>query len=127
VADTSAVVDYLIGTDLGVWVSERLESEPQVHAPHLLDVEVVGVLRRLVRARDVTRRRAEQALGDLIDLRIARYAHVPLLPRMWDLRDNVPARDAAFVALAELLDAELVTTDRRLAAAPGVRAKVVTP
>jgi len=127
VADTSAVVEYLLGTGLAEWVEERFVSETAIHAPHVLDVEVVAVLRRFVRFGDVSTRRATQALQDLTTLRVARYPHFPLLARMWELRENVTPRDAAFVALAELLDAELITTDLRLARAPGIRARIVTP
>jgi predicted nucleic acid-binding protein len=127
VLDTSAAVHYLVGAEQGRWVESRLEDDPDVHAPHLIDVEVAGTLRRLVRDRRVSEERARAALEALIDLDLARYSHVPLLPRMWELRANVSAADAAFVALAEILAASLVTTDRRLARATGIRAAVVTP
>jgi predicted nucleic acid-binding protein len=127
VVDSSAVVDYLVGRGDGEWVDERLLADPDLHAPHVLDVEVVAALRRLVAHRDLTVHRAEQALDDLVDLDVTRYGHWPFLERMWELRSNVKASDAAFVALAEALGAELVTTDRALASARGVRAAVVTP
>jgi predicted nucleic acid-binding protein len=127
VLDSSAAVDYLLGGDLGRWVAARLLVDPNLHAPHMIDVEVLGVFRRLVRSGEISETRARQGLRDLIDLRVVRYPHVPLLSRMWELRSNVSPRDAAFVALAELLGATLVTTDRRLARAQGLLAAVLTP
>jgi predicted nucleic acid-binding protein len=96
-----------------------------LHAPHLLDVEVAQVLRRLEQAGPLSTERAEEALSDLRALRIVRYAHQPLLTRAWALRHNLSAYDALYVALAEGLEAPLVTTDRRLASAPGHDAKVI--
>ena len=127
VVDTSAIVEYLLGIEYGEWVAARLDGEDEVHAPHVIDVEVFGVVRRLVGMGRLSPQRAEAALTGLVDLRLVRYAHVPLLGRMWQLRENVSPRDAAFVSLAELLGAELVTTDGRLARAPGIRATVLTP
>jgi predicted nucleic acid-binding protein len=127
VLDTSAAVDFLADFEHGPWVAAQLLDADEVHAPHLLDVEVVGVLRRLVRERRLSRRRAEAALVALVDLDVTRHAHLPLLARMWALRTNVRASDAAFVALAEGLGARLVTLDTRLVAAPGLGTSVVTP
>lgn len=93
-------------------------------APELVDLEVTAVLRRQLLAGHLDQRRAELALADLSRLPIERAAHLPLLPRIWSLRENVSAYDAAYVALAELLDAELLTADARLAAAPGLRCQV---
>lgn len=95
-----------------------------LHAPHLLSVEVTQVLRRYVRTGVVDRTLAEGALIDLDELDVARYDHEPLLPRMWELRDDVTAYDAAYIALAEALAAPLLTLDERLADAPGHRATV---
>jgi predicted nucleic acid-binding protein len=127
VLDSSAAVDYLLGGDAGGWVAARLHADPNLHAPHVIDVEVLGVFRRLVLAGALSEMRARRALRDFIDLRLTRYTHLPLLSRMWQLRSSVSPRDAAFVALAELLGATLVTTDRRLARAHGVRAPIVAP
>ncbi len=127
VADTSAVIDYLLGTPQAGWVATLIEPEARLHAPHVLDVEVLGVLRRYVRLGDAAVDRAEAALDDLADLAITRYSHLPFLPRMWQLRDNVSPRDAAFVALAEALGASLLTTDRRLARTPGLEIEILTP
>jgi predicted nucleic acid-binding protein len=128
VLDSSAAVDYLVGTEpLGDWVEARITADDDLHAPHVVDVEVVGALRRLVLAGELARTVARQALADLGALNLRRYPHLPFVPRVWQLRDNVPAADACFVALAEALDATLVTTDRRLAAASGVRARILAP
>lgn len=95
-----------------------------IHAPHLLDVEVVQALRRLEAAGAIDARRGREALEDLNLLRLVRHPHAPLLDRMWAMRHNLTAYDALYVALAEVLDAPLVTTDRRLASAPGHDARV---
>jgi predicted nucleic acid-binding protein len=76
------------------------------------------VLRRYCLTGDVSARRGGEALADLADLPIARYPHAALLPRLWQLRDNLTAYDAAYVALAEALDCALLTRDRRLAGTP---------
>lgn len=95
-----------------------------MHAPHLIDVEVVHTLRRLVRLGDLTADRAADGMTDFRDLALIRYPHGPLIDRMWELRDNLTAYDAAFIALAEQLDAPLVTCDARIARASGVRGTV---
>jgi predicted nucleic acid-binding protein len=124
VLDGSAAVHYLVGGEAAAWVKERLLAEPDVHAPHLLDVEVANALRRLVRLGRLTARAAHAGLADLVDLDVVRYPHTMLLARVWSLRANLNAYDASYVALAEILDATLVTADARLARAPGVRARV---
>jgi len=110
VLDASAVVELVLGTRNGGLVSKRLAS-PQLslHAPHLLDVEVVQVLRRYARTGAVTSARAEIALRDLSQLGVRRHEHAMLLPRVWELRANLTAYDAVYVALAEALDAPLLT------------------
>ena len=95
-----------------------------LHAPHLLDVEMLHALRGLVLRGDVSRARGEEVREDFASLRWSRYSHVPFLDRIWELKDNLTAYDAAYVALAETLSAPLVTTDARLARAPGIRAEV---
>ena len=106
-------------------VAERLAAEDQtLHAPHLLDVEVAQGLRRLVRIGELAPARAAEAIADLTDLTAVRHAHEDLLPRIWAMRDNLTAYDAVYIALAEALDATLLTIDRRLAKAPGHRAQV---
>ena len=96
----------------------RLRGET-LAAPELVDLEVASVLRRQNRAGVLDARRAQLALGDLAALPMRRAPHVPLLGRCWELRDNLTAYDAAYVALAEALDATLLTGDRRLARAAG--------
>lgn len=95
-----------------------------LHAPHLVDVEVSQVVRRYWHAGDITAARGEEALRDLADLPIERHAHEPLLARIWQLRNNATAYDAAYIALAEGLDAVLVTLDKGLAGITGVRIPV---
>ena len=128
VVDASAVVEFLLQTPLGQRVEASLFARTEeLHAPHLLDVEVIQALRRLVRTGDVLPTRAEEALEDLAALAIRRHAHFDLLARAWELRDNLTAYDAMYVVLAEALDAVLVTSDGPLGASPGheVRIEVV--
>lgn len=125
VVDASAVVEFLLQTPLGMRVEARLFGVVEdLHAPHLLDVEIVQALRRLVRAGDVLPARADEALDDLAALAIRRHAHFDLLDRAWELRDNLTAYDAMYVALAEALDAPLVTCDARLSTAPSHAAQI---
>lgn len=125
VLDASAAVEWLLQTPAGQRIEERIFSRHQtLHTVHLLDVEFAQVLRRLVRERTITPRRADEAIQDLSALRIARYAPVLLLPRIWRLRQNLSAYDASYVALAEELQAPLITRDRRLAAASGHSAEI---
>ena len=98
-----------------------------LHAPHLLDAEVTQVLRRLEGAGTVSASRATEAVQDLLALRIVRHRSSPLLLRVWQLRQNLSAYDGLYVALAEALEAPLVTTDHRLAGAPGHTARILTP
>jgi predicted nucleic acid-binding protein len=124
VVDASVVVTGLAddGSD-GDRVRARLRSE-ELAAPDLLDLEVTSAWRRLVAAGDIDERRAALALADLRSLRVERAPHGPLLERGWELRHNLTVYDAAYVALAELLRVDLLTGDRRLAEAPGVRCTV---
>ena len=125
VLDASAAVDWLLQTSSGERIENRIYSRNEtLHAPHLLDLEVTQVLRRLVLQKIVSSSRAGEAVGDLLDLRINRYPHVVLLPRIWQLRHNFSAYDAAYLALAEELDAVLITRDGGLASRSGHRAVV---
>ena len=125
VVDASAVVEFLLQTPLGQRVEANLfDRTEQLHAPYLLDVEVIQALRRLVRTGDVLPARAEEALEDLAALAIRRHSHFDLLGRAWELRDNLTAYDAMYVALAEAIDSPLVTCDARLSTAPGHAAQI---
>ena len=125
VLDASAAVDWLLQTSAGRQIEKRIFSRAEsLHAPHLLDLEVGQVLRRLAREGAVSVRRAEEAIRDLLDLRVTRYPHFLLLPRIWQLRHNLSAYDAAYIALAEELGATLLTRDARLASASGHTARV---
>jgi predicted nucleic acid-binding protein len=120
VLDASAVLELLLNTEGGSLVRERIaDPDETLHAPHLLSVEVAQVLRRYAAARSITAETSAAALGDLAALDIARYPHEPFLPRMWELRESITAYDAVYLALAEVLDAPLLTFDDRLAASPG--------
>lgn len=125
VLDASATIEWLLQSPTGVKIDQRISSPSEsLHAPHLLDVEVAQVLRRYVRDKMITARRGQEALEDLADIRLSRYPHDFLIPRIWDLRATLTAYDAAYVALAEVLDARLVTCDAKIAAASGHHAKV---
>jgi len=105
-------------------MGRALEASERVHAPHLLDVEVTQVLRRLVQRKEISVERAEQALEDLTRLVIERHEHQSLVGRVWQLRDSISAYDGVYVALAEALDAPLLTCDAKLAGAHGHHAKI---
>jgi predicted nucleic acid-binding protein len=124
VVDASAVLEVLLQTPAATRVSSRIFGAGEtLHAPHLLDLEVAQVLRRYVRSGVISAKRGNEALQDLADLPLNRYPHVVLLPRVWQFRHNVTAYDAAYLALAEALDAPLVTRDKALASA-GARVRV---
>jgi predicted nucleic acid-binding protein len=127
VLDASAAIDWLLQTAAGQRIETRIYARAEsLHAPHLLDLEVVQVLRRLVREAAVSAQRADQALRDLLDLRVSRYPHFVFLPELWQLRHNLSAYDAVYVALAQKIDATLITRDARLASASvrGVRVEL---
>lgn len=123
--DASAAIEWLLRTPAGIKIDERMfsRSEP-LNAPYLLDLEIVQVLRRKLRDRNLTPERAQEALDDFGDLRLDRYPHDFLIPRVWELRATLTAYDAVYVALAEVLDAVLLTCDRRIASAPGHHAVI---
>jgi predicted nucleic acid-binding protein len=125
VVDASALLEALLRTSAARAVEERLfEPQQTLHAPHLLDIEVAQVIRRYAAKGEIDGERGRAALADLADFPFRRYPHDFLLPRVWDLRNNLTAYDAVYVALAEALDAPLLTCDRRLAAAAGHHARV---
>ena len=105
--------------------SRRNLASQDLHVPHLADSEVVSALSRLVRSKAVDGRGAKRALDKWILLGVRRHPVRGLMPRMWELRDNVKAYDATYVALAERLDLPLLTCDKRLGSAPGLRCEVV--
>jgi predicted nucleic acid-binding protein len=126
VLDASAVISILLDSGPHAEpIRGRIESPGEsVHVPHLLDVEVHNVLRRQTLRGILARERGATALQDLENIKMTRYPHVPLLGRLWELRENVTAYDAAYVALAEALGAPLITRDARLARASGNNATV---
>ena len=125
VVDASAVLEALLRTPAAEAVERRLfQPRETLHAPHLLDVEVAQVIRRYAATGEIGRERGRAAIGDLAGFPLRRYPHDFLLPRVWELRHNLTAYDAVYVALAEALDAPLLTRDQRLAAAAGHRARV---
>jgi len=124
VVDASAVLEVLLQTPAAPRISRRLFAPGEtLHAPHLIDVEVAQVVRRYERSGAITPIRGAEALADLAGLPLQRYPHNVLLPRIWQLRHNLTAYDAAYLALAEALRAPLLTRDRALASAGG-RVKV---
>jgi predicted nucleic acid-binding protein len=124
VVDASVLAPALAddGAD-GDRVRDRLRGEKLV-APELVDLEVLSTFRRAARAGRLDQRRSGQALEDLAALPLRRVSHLSLLPRAWELRDNLTAYDAAYVALAEALDALLLTADGGIGKANGVRCEV---
>lgn len=125
VVDASVLLEALLRTPGAKAAEARLFAPRQtLHAPHLLDVEMAHVIRRYAARGQIADHRGETALADLTDIPLRRYPHKVLLPRIWELRNNLTAYDAAYVALAEALDAPLLTCDRRLAAAAGHRAQI---
>ena len=125
VLDASAALELVLLTPVGKRVAQIIEFPGEtLHAPHLIDLEVIQVLRRFVRLGYLLPVRASEALLDFTDLRIERYGHLALANRIWALRDNATAYDAAYLALAEALSATLLTCDAALAKVPGVRARI---
>jgi predicted nucleic acid-binding protein len=125
VPDGSVVAYVIMRMPGSESVAGRLfASDADLQAPHLMDLEVIQVLRRLHRAGDLDSLQAAQVLDDLAHLRVTRHPHHRFSPRIWQLRHNMTAYDAAYVALAEALDAPLLTRDKRLASAPGHHARI---
>ncbi len=124
--DASAALEFLLTGPTSQAVADRLDGDAPVHAPHLIDLEIAHALRRGVFRGSIDASRAAAALALWGEVRIRRHSHRVLLDRIWGLRNNLTAYDAAYVALAEALGTTLVTADRRLARAPGVTAPIET-
>ena len=125
VVDASTLLEVLLRTPRAGRLTQRLLSPGEsLHAPHLIDLEITQVMRRSCAAGSITSLRGREALRDLADFQLLRHPHLLYLERIWELRHNMTAYDAAYIALAEALNAPLLTCDRALASAPGHRAKV---
>jgi predicted nucleic acid-binding protein len=125
VVDSSVILEVLLRTKSAKDVEKKIFSKGQtLHAPHLIDIEIAQVIRRYASAGELTAERGAQAIEDFLDFRISRYSHDILLPRIWELRTNMTAYDAAYIALAEILDATLLTRDVKLARSAGSAAKI---
>jgi predicted nucleic acid-binding protein len=126
VLDASAAIDLLLNSPAsGARIARRVAVERTgIIAPHLIDAEVGQVLRRFLLAEEISVQRARAALADFAELPIARYPHLPLVERAFALRANASFYDALYLALAEAVDAPLITCDGSLARIPGVKAVV---
>jgi predicted nucleic acid-binding protein len=125
VLDTSAALEALLADgEVAVALRERLADDGELLAPHLIDTELLHVLRRLAVLGVISQDRASDVRALFARLALVRCPHEPLSDRVWELRHNLSAYDATFVALAEILEAPLVTCDARVASAPGHRARV---
>ncbi len=125
VVDASVLIEVLLRTPASTAIESRLFASGQtLHAPHLLDIEVAQVVRRYAAMGEIDGDRGRAALDDLLELGLQSYPHDVLLPRVWSLRSTVTAYDAVYIALAEALDAVLLTRDRRLAGAAGHDARI---
>lgn len=122
--DTSAALDALAGGNADPALIERMGSDGDLHAPHLIDVELLHALRRLLVAGEIEVGRADILREDFAELAVTRYPHRPLSDRIWELRQSITAYDAAFIALAEALTAPLITCDARLGRSGGHQARV---
>ncbi|TAM66577.1 MAG: PIN domain-containing protein [Microbacteriaceae bacterium] len=125
IVDASALAEYLVGSTLGLRASELMAAHRNnLHLPHLAIAETTSVFRSWVARGELAEQRALGALEDLRDFPAIRYPSEPLLRRIWALRHNLSAYDAHYVALAELLEAPLLTADARIARASGHSAKI---
>lgn len=125
IVDASVVVEFLFGTPLGIAVGQRIaDPSEEVASPCLLDIEVAHVVRRWSLTGAIGEERSAKAMEHLASLNTRRWPHEPLLPRIWALRHNLTAYDAAYVALAESLGGVLLTCDRSLVGVPGANCEV---
>ena len=125
VIDASVVVEVLLQSPETQAIEQRIfGTGVDLHAPHLVEVEVAQVLRRFVHRRRIGAAAGRSMLDVLVDFPLTRHGHRELIARAWSLRENLTVYDSMYVALAEILDAPLLTRDRRLANAAGVRASI---
>lgn len=124
IVDASCLYAVLMDEPEGSRIRARLAEDPELHAPHVIDVEVFGIIRRDFRNGLIDATMANQALDEMRDWPGERHGHRLLLERAWELRDNVRGWDAMYVALAESLEGTLITGDQRLARAPGLQCLV---
>lgn len=125
VVDASVIVELVLNSQAAPRIRDRLtRRQEMLAAPHLIDLEVIQALRRFNASGDLDEHRASESLRGLKEFRLQRYPHHPFAERIWQLRRNTTAYDAAYVALAEALEATLLTRDARLAAAPGGQAVI---
>jgi predicted nucleic acid-binding protein len=125
VVDASAILEVLLDPPSATEIAQRLFAMREtIHVPHLIDLEVLQALRRYARS-EMTSSRAEKALQIYGDMPMKRYSHKVLMPRIWELRHNFTTYDASYIALAEALDAPLITCDRAFASTSGHRAQVL--
>ena len=125
VVDASVMVEVLLFTPESSRAFRRIFSDGEsLHAPYLLDIEVAHALRRYSLWKEIEPQRGRDALDNLRALMLTRHSHTALLPRIWELRHNVTAYDGAYLALAEMLAAPLLTCDRALASSSDHRAEV---
>jgi len=124
VVDASVLIEFLVGGEHAEAAEQAIGRERWVWAPALVDAEVGQALRRQVRGAEISARKAGAALDDLLEMRVQKVPHRHLIDRAWELRDNVSFYDGLYVALAEALDAPLVTLDAKLSRASGLRTEV---
>lgn len=127
VLDTSAMVEFLVGADPVADTIRDIVTGEKLAAPHAVDLECASTLRGLVQGRKLPPDEGERALDLLGKMNVRRYGHASLLPRIWQLRHTMWPYDAAYVALAESLSADLVTLDGKIGRVPGVRCAVRVP
>ncbi len=124
VVDASVLVEFLTEGEGHEAAETVIRREPWIWAPALIDAEVGSALRRQVRAKEISARKAGEALDDLFEMRLQKVPHRHLVDRAWQLRDNVSFYDGLYVALAEAVGSPLLTFDRKLSKAPGLRTEI---
>jgi predicted nucleic acid-binding protein len=126
VIDASAMLEFLLNAPASAAIGNSMSAPGEsLHAPYLIDLEVLQALRRLSMAKSLSPANARRAFEEYLDMRVERHPHDVLLPRVWELRHNFTAYDAAYIALAEALEAPLITCDRALGSVSGHRADVL--